>query len=79
VTRLDRDTSGVCVFAKTKAAASVMGQLLSTQKKEQEEYKNMPSYSFKEYLALTEPLRPSVARDPMVNDGTFVLQMIVLH
>jgi 23S rRNA pseudouridine1911/1915/1917 synthase len=68
ITRLDRDTSGVCVFAKTKAAASVMGQILSTQKQEQTEYWNMPSHSFKEYLTLTEPVRSSVSRCPLMDD-----------
>ena len=46
-TRLDRDTSGVCVFAKHKAAASVTGQILSGE-----------GSAYKEYLALTEAPLP---------------------
>ena len=47
VTRLDRDTSGVCVFAKTKASASITGLLLTGS--------SANKTSHKQYLALTEP------------------------
>ena len=56
-TRLDRDTTGVSVFSKTKAAASAVGQLMSAPN-------GIGEYggSIKEYLALTEPL-PSISGD----------------
>jgi 23S rRNA pseudouridine1911/1915/1917 synthase len=62
-TRLDRDTSGVCVFAKTKAAASVVGQTLAAPI-------GLGPYggSMKQYLTLTEPLSPPNSNSRMPAD-----------
>ena len=66
VHRLDKDTSGICVFAKTNKAADEMGKIFSDHSQIEKHYLTLVSGQINEDGVVDAPLRKSFERKKMV-------------
>ena len=64
--RLDKDTSGLCVFAKNKKAADEMGKIFNDHSQIEKHYITLVSGSITEDGVVDAPLRKSFERKKMV-------------
>ncbi len=66
VHRLDKDTSGICVFAKNKRAADEMGKIFNDHSQIEKHYITLVSGNITEDGVVDAPLRKSFERKKMV-------------
>ena len=66
VHRLDKDTSGICVFAKTNKAADEMGKIFNDHSQIEKHYLTLVSGQINEDGVVDAPLRKSFERKKMV-------------
>lgn len=66
VHRLDRDTSGICVFAKNNKAADEMGKIFNDHSQIEKHYLTLVSGQINEDGVVDAPLRKSFERKKMV-------------
>ena len=66
VHRLDKDTSGLCIFAKNKKAADEMGKIFNDHSQIEKHYLTLVVGSIEEDGVIEAPLRKSFERKKMV-------------